>query len=276
MENNDLGITLILVYYDRVRMVQNALRSIRDQDYDNWHLVFIDDGSKTPGAPIVEEVLGDKIGEPSSCGYIAEENFFFSQHEKATLYRVNDTPDEKRAQNGSRHPQFMTMGVLDTPRDDDIIVIICDDDALYPGYLRNLNEYYKARPGVNYSYCHLAPYEPHIEKPDPEQGKRTFWLNHGVDVPAAWCKVDSTQVTYRKKIFTQYGVRYPSPAFRALDASLYAQLDRLGPTRFNGIIGQYKGSFPNQLSYRISEEDIYNPIDIDDEVWKNVYNNGNL
>jgi hypothetical protein len=68
-------------------------------------------------------------------------------------------------------------------------------------------------------------------------------------------------------------VRYPSPAFRALDAALYAQLDRLGPTRFNGIVGQYKGSFPNQLSYRISEEDIYNPIDISDDVWRDVYGN---
>lgn len=261
--SEDIRFCLILCYYDRPRMVANALESIRDQDYSNWYLTFIDDGSKAPGAPVVEEILGEKLGKFISIGYSAEKDATFRVYENGILYRLEDTPEIKAAQNGTRHPMFMNIGVMESPgmKDSDVVSIICDDDGLYEHSLKNLNEYYKANPDVTHSYCHLAVYSPDIERPDPSFKDRPFWLNHGCDVPGAYCKVDSSQVSYRRSVFTQKGFRYPSPAFRALDAALYSQLDQLGPCRFNGIMGQYKGSFPQQLSYRITEEDIYNPGD---------------
>jgi len=53
-------IVILLLYYDRPKMVRNALKSIKDLNYKNWELVFIDDGSKEPGRPIVEEILAEE------------------------------------------------------------------------------------------------------------------------------------------------------------------------------------------------------------------------
>lgn len=258
---------LILVYYDRPQMVRNALESIRDQDYSNWFLTFIDDGSNIKGWPVVHQTLGgyDYFGELSGGCNVSQKFDWTTTSKNIIAYRINDSPEDKAAQNGSRHPEFMNKSILAEGSggwtDNDVVIILCCDDALFPGALRNLNEYYKANPSVTHSYSSVAVYDPLVERPDPSFKDRPFWLNHGCDVPGAYCKVDSTQVQYRRSVFTQNGFRYPSPAWRALDAAIYSQLDQLGPCRFNGIIAQYKGSHSSQLSYRISEEDIYSPKD---------------
>lgn len=258
----NLKILLILVNFNRPKMVRFMLNSIKEQDYKNWFLSYIDDSSDIPQYSIVEEILGEEMGACHAIGYDAQGDFSFRHYNKAICYRLEDTRELKR-QRGSRHPQLMNHSILESPNleDADVVCICCDDDALFPGYLSALNEYYKANPEVNHSFCHVVPYDPMIEGPDPSQNGRPFWLNHGKDMSSANCIVDSSQVTYRRKYFTQMGVRYPSPAFRALDSFLYAQLDRFGPVRFNGIVGQYKGSFNNQLSYRTVIENEYYPID---------------
>lgn len=244
-------------------MAHNALESIRDQDYSNWYLTVIDDGSKAPGASIVEEVLGEKLGQFKASGYSPEKDATYREYENAKLYRLEDTPEDKARQGGTRHPGFMNAAILESPgmRDEDVVIILCCDDALYPDSLKNLNEFYRDNPEVMYSYCHVAVYDPLVEKPDPSHKDREFWLNHGKDIPRACCVIDSTQGSYRRAVFTKHGLRYPPVAWRALDAEIYSRLDQLGPWKFNGIVGQYKGSHPSQLSYRVSEEDIYNPKD---------------
>src|SRR5437588_1330755 len=56
-----LRILIILLYWDRPKMIKNALNSIKEQNYDNWELAFIDDGSEVPGEPIVKEILKDHL-----------------------------------------------------------------------------------------------------------------------------------------------------------------------------------------------------------------------
>ena len=260
----DLKFLIILAYYDRPRMVRNALESIRDQDYDNWYLSVIDDGSRNSCLPALEEILGEKLGKCSIMGHNAYTRSTYRVYEKGIYHYIMDSPEDKKEQGGSRHPQWMNNEILDWDGgDEDIVVVLCCDDGLFPSALKNLNEYYKANPEVNHSYSHVAVYDPLVEKPQPEFKDRPFWLNHGKDIDSAYCRVDSSMVTYRKKYFTKHGVRYPSPHYRALDAALYNQLDQFGPCKFNGVVAQYKGSHPSQLSYRVSEEDIYNPKDTD-------------
>lgn len=259
---DNIRFILILASYNRHKMVRFALESIRTQEYKNWHLIFIDDSSEPPTFGIMEEHLKEEIGSLLATGHSPEGDYDFRVWEKATVYRLNDSIETKIVQ-GTRHPQGMNMGILDTPGVDhkDVVVIICDDDLMYGQYLTELNEYYKANPDVLYSFCHLAPYNPMIEKPDPSFAERGFWLNRGGDIPYANCIVDASQVTFRRSLFTQHGMRFPSPARRALDAALFSQLDMLGPTRYNGIMGQYKASFPGQLSYRVTASDEYYPTD---------------
>lgn len=261
----DIKFTLTLVSFMRPRMMKFALKSILEQDYpkENIHLFFIDDGSEPSTIPVCKEFMGDWIGKFVKKEDPPEERVEVERYEHATFYRISDTPEDKTRQGGTRHPGGMNYSVLNTPgmEDHDVVQILCDDDAITCHYLSSLNEYYKANPNVGYSYSHLISYNPLTELPDPAFAERGFWLNHGVDVASAYCKCDSSQVSYRKAYFSIYGVRYPNPHGRALDATLYGQLQTFDICRFNGITGAFKGDFPNQLSYRVAEEDIYNPID---------------
>ena len=144
---------------------------------------------------------------------------------------------------------------------EDVVLILCDDDALCEDYLENLNTYYTQNPEVLYSFSHVIPYNPLEEKPTKDLAGRPFWLNHNNDVSTAFNVCDSTQVSYRRKVFLDHNLRYPSPAWRCLDAAIHHQLAKLDKCRFNGITGQFKGTFHNQLGRRTTEHDIYNPVD---------------
>ena len=42
---------ILLFYYDRPKMVRNALQSVKELNYKNWELAFIDDGSNKLFSP---------------------------------------------------------------------------------------------------------------------------------------------------------------------------------------------------------------------------------
>ena len=232
-----LDILIVLVYYNRPRTVKNALRSINEQTQDNWHLAFIDDGSTVPGKPIVEEILKDKL-------------------DKITFYRCDDTVEQKNTQGGSRHPEFMNRAILECPGE--IVVICCDDDALMPNYCAELSDFYENHPIVSHSYCHFLPFNPSVEKMGLHlRDGRTHHYNF-THTLSPYSTVDSSQVSFRRQLFLD-GLRYPSPATSCLDAALFAQITPLyGLCPFNGILGQYKGWYGDQLGFR---GDTYNPKD---------------
>lgn len=236
-----LKFQIVLPYLDAPNLLRNALESIRDLEYQDWFLGFWDDGSRIPGRPIVEDVLRDHLA-------------------KVTCYRVEDTPDQKRANGGSRHGEGMNRIIVENEQTgaEDVVVILCQDDHLFPDYFTNLNKYYSEHPNVVYSYCHIADYNPMVEKPSPELRERGCGYNHTHDLFACGV-VDSSQVTYRKRAFLE-GLRYPSPATVALDASMFSLLgNKYGPAPWNGCKGQLKGWGPFQLGAR---SDPFNPIDI--------------
>lgn len=262
---NDLEILIILVYYNRSNMMLNALNSIKNQTYKNWHLAFIDDGSMVPGAPIVKEVLSEYMQGPISGTRVREEKWSKETQGQVTLWRIDDTLEDKRKQEGTRHPEYMNRSILECVESPESpVIILCDDDALLPDYLSDLNEYYKSNPSTLHSFCHVIPFDPTKELPSEELASRasSFWLNkRGTIHP--FNAIDGSQSTYRRKVFSELGVRYPSPAHRCLDASLHQQLvEKAGLCPFNGIIGQYKGIFANQLGQRNSGNE-YDPTDLE-------------
>lgn len=260
----DLEILIILAYYNRSNMVRNALNSIKNSEYKNWHLAFIDDGSDVPGAPIVREILGEYMQGPISGSLVREEKWSKETQGQVTLWRIDDTLEDKRSQNGTRHPEFMNRSILeciDSPESP--VVILCDDDALLPTYLTDLNEYYKSNPETLHSFCHLIPFDPKKELPTIDLADKAngYWLNKRGSIHP-FNAIDGSQSTYRKRVFSELGVRYPSPAHRCLDAALHQQLvDKAGLCPFNGIIGQFKGIFGDQLGQRNSGNE-YAPIDL--------------
>jgi glycosyltransferase involved in cell wall biosynthesis len=208
---------VILPYFDRPKMVQNALRSLEQSTYPHWELAFIDDGSTKP----LEYSL------PFGTWY----------------YQTGDSVDYKLA-NGSRHGAFMNRARQES--DADLVVILCDDDALVPDYLENLNRWFNENPQYVWCYSHVRIFNPFTESPNESVGKREYFTNvTGMISPS--CRVDSSQVAYRRITAVPYRENQTSN----LDATFFADMfNSYGECPFTGFDSQYKGIFPDQLGNR--------------------------
>jgi len=222
--------TILLPYYNRPNMVRFALQSLKDQNYDNWQLLFCDDGSPFSG----EKVLYEYFPENTNVKYV---------NTQTTL--------EEKQKIGSSFGKFLNEFILENPSD--ICLVICDDDALCKNYLFELNNWYNNNPDKNYSFCNVVPYNPFsIKSLNEVDINSTCVLNYKGQMEInPVCKVDSSQVSWRTNAFTEHGVRYPYPQTSALDASLFQQLYNIfGLCPYNQIVGQYKGFHPEQLGNR--------------------------
>lgn len=234
-------ILILLFYYDRPQMVTNALKSLNKSTYYNVEIAFIDDGSPNPGKPIAESILNNDLLE------------------KTTFFNTNQNIEQKISQGGSIFGKLANK-VIKTSTSD-IAIMLCDDDALTPGYLEYLNAYFNLNPEVNHCYSKVLFYNP--TKEDYTQSKKstnfqhpgtTYDLNH-YDTPInPYCKVDSSQVAWRTKCNTEGDIWFPFPQTRNLDASLFSQLySKFGLCYPTHYIGQCKGAFEDQLGNRFSK-----------------------
>ena len=223
-----LRILILIAYFQRPKIVEFALQSIRQLEYVNFDLFIVDDGSQTQPhiQDITLEVLGEKL------------------YSRTGFYICGDTPEQKKAQGGSRHGHFLNEIILASSAE--LALICCDDDAILPDYLTNLDQWFRANPDKKYGYSHVRIFDPTKESPFGID-KRAHWTN--LDVPVHPVnRIDSSQVVFRTECFKKGGCRFPSPQTRNLDAALFQQLfDRYGPCYPMGFDGQYKGWFEGQL-----------------------------
>jgi len=232
-----MKVLILLAYYNRPVMVKNALKSVAEQQ-GNWELVIIDDNSDKPltQAILEEENLKDRF----------------------KLYRSDQTKEDKRV-NGSRHGFYMNKAIEESKAD--IGIILCDDDALYPGYINNLINFYKVHTEVNWSYSHLVYFNPKFQVPNPslkkenEGLKRWEWgskaridqNNYVLPINPAY-KLDSSQVSWRLKCNLEKNVWFAYPKTKDLDADFFTKMfQAYSNACFTGIIGQYKGVHSDQL-----------------------------
>lgn len=231
--SNRLKILIILMYFDRPTLVRNALYSIllANKYYDNWVLGFNDDGSTVPGEPIVKEILSSHL-------------------DKVKFYRLNATQVEK-IKSGGTMGESINRIIKETEAD--LGIMLCDDDALHPLYLRNLNIYFQARPKVLSCYSHVISYNPLIESfldairknyaPDP-----TNPLNYYNKPLFCANKVDASQVAWRITCNKNFNVWFPSPLSKCHDRHFYQSLNKnCGKSKFSGFISQFKGLHTAQL-----------------------------
>lgn len=211
------------MYYDRPNMVKNALRSIllANEHYTNWQLAFYDDGSSIPGKPIAEKMLKDKVH----------------------YYRTEITPAEKIQRNGVMGEAINQ--ILDSS-EYDIAIMLCDDDALYPTYLKNLNHYFLTHK-VSSCYSNVILYNP-LKEPFEQAINRPIdyscYLNHYKNPINPSSAVDASQVAWRRN-----SIRFPVGVNSNHDAHFYAQLYKsFGPSHYSGFISQFKGFHDVQLN----------------------------
>lgn len=224
---------IVCVYYDRPRMVRNALESVKRQTDDRWHLAFIDDGSTVPGEPIVREIFGD---DP-----------------RVTCYRIEDTAAAKLARDGSTHPAWMNRAIRECPGD--LVIILCDDDALHEDVTHNVVRWFDEHPEAVYGYGYVKRFDPFVETPHDGLPYDQDLCRHR-DAIRPSCQVDSTQVVYRASTHREDGITYPEVKTTDLDAAIYDSLfERYGSCpimKLSGhtIVTQYKGRHDDQMGRR--------------------------
>lgn len=215
---------IVIAYYNRPNLVRNVLETLKYVTCP-FELAIVDDGSDPPFS-----------------------NLGFTLPTPVTIYRIDDTREQKIAQGGSRHGMKVNQAIIDSTAD--FAIVVCDDDALIPGAVEQLCEYYEKNPTVMYSYSHIITLNPLVQKWN-EVPATYNWYNRTTGPIAPACNLDSSQVTFRTKCFKEDGVHYPFPQTGALDENLFRQLtERYGLAPFNGVTLQYKGIYLGQLGNR--------------------------
>jgi glycosyltransferase involved in cell wall biosynthesis len=232
---------IILAYYERPKIVLNALNSILDINYPNFEVHFIDDGSTHKGEPIVKEVCNSII-------------------DKFTFHYIDNTLEQKKAQGGSIHGEYLNKAIRES--DANHVIILCDDDALYPNFLNNLNDFLNLPENSDkkYFYHNILLYNCLVEtyKDGIERGDMSYFTNIWKNPIACAGKVDSTQVTYDRLAFLQNGLLYPSPQTSGLDYAIYNQMfDKWGEAYYSGLISQLKSNNEDNLIHKDHTEGMW-------------------
>lgn len=231
-------ILILLFYYNRPKMVLNALQSINELNYNNFEVIFIDDS-------------GDDSFKNEFYRYIRSELIF-----NVDYRAVMQTDEYKRQNGGSTFGKFANDAIKQS--DAEIAIMLCDDDALFPNYLKDLNYYYRINPQINYAYSYVKYYDPSTqhfkeasEIPVYFHSGSTYTLNlHNTPIEPI-CKIDASQVSWKTRCNKEGNIWFPYPHTRGLDAALFTQMyKKYGPCYPLGEFGQYKGAFPDQLGNR--------------------------
>lgn len=218
---------ILIPYFNRPRLVRNALQSIKDSDYPYWEIAFIDDGSDEKANKILWE---------------------YFPHDRRVTYTYINRSKEVKLKEGSNHGAYLNKAIRKSNAD--IVMILCDDDALVPDYMSKLNDWYNDNPSAMWGYSHVYIWNPMEQKLDYTQSKdETHFLNKYTDpiLPAA--KMDASQITWRKLCNTK-GNCWFMPEWFGIDELFYRDMGMTyGHCRYTGLMGQYKAFHLKQLMH---------------------------
>lgn len=210
-----MKILILLLYYERIDLLPSVLDSIITQDHEDWFVAFHDDGSKSKGARLVKKTLGNKC----KCYYSKNKKGMLGKH-------MNDMIKDN---NG------------------DVVIMLCDDDQLYKGYLKGLSHFYRINTEIKSAYSHVAIYNPYIKETYNSTDTNTFLNNHSVPINGC-CQVDASQGSWRYDLHEKHNIWFKYPLNKDQDAYFYHDLFvNTGPMFFTGLMAQYKGIHSKQL-----------------------------
>jgi glycosyltransferase involved in cell wall biosynthesis len=232
---------IILAYYERPKIVLNSLKSILDISYPEFEVHFIDDGSTNRGEPIVKEVCSSII-------------------DKFTFHYIDNTIEQKKAQGGSIHGKYLNLAIEQS--DADHVIILCDDDAIFPHFLTKLNVFLNKEENLDkkYFYHNMVLYnsltEPYTV--GAERKDLSYFTNQWKTPIHCSSRVDSSQVTYSREAFFNDGLSYPAPQTSGLDAAIYEQMfQKWGPCYYSSLISQVKSNNEDNLIWKDKTDNMF-------------------
>tara|TARA_Y100000034_G_scaffold43496_3_gene53084 strand:- start:12786 stop:13568 length:783 start_codon:yes stop_codon:yes gene_type:complete len=229
-------VLILLTYYNRPKLVRNALNSILKSNvyHQNWKLIFGDDASPIPGEPIAREILDDHIDQ---IEFIRKE-----------------TSLEEKLMGGISLGKYANEILRNT--DAEIIVPLNDDDELHPEYLGKLNYYFTACPEVLYCYSNIHLYNPLYQKSEDVDNIVGPYNEHTGPINL-YGRCDASQVAWRiscNKEKDAWLAENTADANRQMpwatntDAEFFNRLyEKCGPACYSGFVSQYKGIHDYQL-----------------------------
>jgi len=232
---------IILAYYERPKVVLNTLKSLLDISYPEFEVHFIDDGSINKGEPVVREICSSII-------------------DKFKFDYIDNTINQKKEQGGSIHGHYLNKAINES--DADHVIILCDDDAIFPHFLTKLNILLnkEENKNKNYFYHNMVLYDSLNESYLNGVNRMDFSYftnTHKTPINCAG-KVDSSQVTYSRKSFVDYKLSYPSPQTSGLDMSIFNQMFSVwGPCGYSGLVSQVKSNNQDNLVWKDKKDNMY-------------------
>lgn len=235
-----MKVLILMSYYQRPRLVRNALRSIlkANEYHTDWELAFGDDGSEIPGQPIVEEMLKDHL-------------------DKVKFYQ-SGMKFEDKIEYGLILGRMANRAIRESNAD--IGIMLCDDDELVPTYLKGLSDYFTANHKVMYCYSKIHLYNPLFNNSDEVDNTTGRYNKHTGPINPVG-KVDATQVAWRLACCKDHDVWFKEttkfvqgmPWAKDTDKGFFENLySKFGDAYFSGLIGQYKGVHDYQLLWHKS------------------------
>lgn len=233
--NNEMKILILCSYFQRPKLVRNALSSIlaANEHHQDWEMAFGDDGSDIPGKPIVEEMLKDHL-------------------EKVTFVHSGMTLEDK-LKKGLMLGKMANEAIAASSAD--VAFVLCDDDEIHPEYMKNLSLFYEKNPSILYAYSKIHLYNPLFQK-SAEVNNLNHKYNQWTVPINPCCKVDASQVSWRLSCCKDLDAWFVDstkfvshrPWSKDTDRSFFENLyNKCGDCHPTNIIGQYKGVHEHQL-----------------------------
>lgn len=216
-----------MCYYNRPNLVKFALNSLKNQDYLDWEAVFVDDNSD-----------------------VSMEDYIRSLFPTQKIHYVNThmTDEAKKENGGSIFGLYWNIAASSCIADYGLM--LCDDDAMTPGYLSKVNDFFNNNPDSKWGYSHYLAYNP-FEQDNFRQLvnlRQSPCYNLPMNPDS---KLDASQVVFHLEPFKKGEVGFPYPCTANLDSALYRQLYPIfGDCPHMGCFGQFKGMGNNRLEVR--------------------------
>ena len=139
--------------------------------------------------------------------------------------------------------------------DADIGIMLCDDDELYPTYLRDLSVYFEEHSEVLSCYSDIYLYNPLYQESSEVDNLMNKYNQWRLPIDPT-NKVDATQVAWRLSCCKEHGAWFEDstisvpgmPWVKDTDKSFYENLfEKCGEAHYSGLISEYKGTHEYQL-----------------------------
>ena len=159
MEN--LKFSIVVPVYNREKTIENAIKSIEDQDYENIEIIAIDDGSS-------DDSYG-KLHELQTKSPL-KESFIVHRHEE-----IIDLPTEKNPRKIVPHNRGTNIALNSgfNLATGDIIGILDSDDMLAPMTVTSLVRAYNEEPLLDVCWTLYEAFDPGWKY--PRMGSRCSW-----------------------------------------------------------------------------------------------------